>query len=143
MRFACTIGELEFSLIQNTNDDSNSIESESESESESMSESKSESESKRESEHESESKSMSESIIKTMDDSESMDGSKEKEVQNATSDLHPEEFSLLFKLGVHSNFLDKLLQELIRYNGRNTIEYLQGNNRPGHLVPPPPLQSSK
>jgi hypothetical protein len=39
--------------------------------------------------------------------------------------------------------MDKLLQELVKYNGRNTIEYMQGNNRPGYLVPQPSLRSIK
>jgi hypothetical protein len=33
--------------------------------------------------------------------------------------------------------MDKLLQELVKYNGQNSIEYVQGNNQPGYLVPQP------
>jgi hypothetical protein len=33
--------------------------------------------------------------------------------------------------------MDKLLQELVKYNGQNSIAYVQGNNRPGYLVPQP------
>jgi len=29
------------------------------------------------------------------------------------------------------------LQELVKYNGQNSIEYVQGNNQPGYLVPQP------
>jgi hypothetical protein len=47
---------------------------------------------------------------------------------NASSDLCPNQFPLLHKCSVHSNFMDKLLQELVKYNGRNSIEYVQWNN---------------
>jgi hypothetical protein len=39
--------------------------------------------------------------------------------------------------------MDKLLQELVRFHGRNTIEYMQGNNYPGYLVPLPSLHTIK
>jgi len=52
-----------------------------------------------------------------------MSCSKENEVQNVTSDLRPDEFPL-FKLDIQSDFQDELLQELVRYYGWNTIEYL-------------------
>ena len=60
---------------------------------------------------------------------------------NASSDLCPNQFPLLHKLSVHSNFMDKLLQELVKYNGWNSIEYVQWNNWPGYLVPHPLFRS--
>jgi hypothetical protein len=60
---------------------------------------------------------------------------------HASSDLCPEQFPFLHKLGVHSEFMERLMQELIKFNGRNYVEYMQGNNHPGYLLPVPSLRS--
>jgi hypothetical protein len=67
----------------------------------------------------------------------------ESEAKKTSSDISPDEYPLLHKLGIHSEFMDKLLQELVRYHGWNTIKYMQGNNRPGYLVPLPSLCTVK
>jgi hypothetical protein len=138
MRFASDIADLGFNLLQNLEGVSRSEECRSECESESSSESESENENASKSEDESKNESDSES---------SKNGSggvkEENQVFEAASDLSPDQYPLLHKLGVHSDFMDKLLQELVKYNGRNTIEYMQGNNRPGYLVPQPSLRSIK
>jgi hypothetical protein len=37
--------------------------------------------------------------------------------------------------------MDRLMQELVKFNGHSYIEYMQGNNRPGYLLPVPSLCS--
>jgi hypothetical protein len=46
----------------------------------------------------------------------------------SVSNLSPIDFPLLSSLGVHSNFMDKLLQELVKFYGQKTIEYVGSNN---------------
>ena len=43
-------------------------------------------------------------------------------------------FPLLSSLGVHSNFMDKLLQRLVKFYGQKTIEYVGSNNCNGYLI---------
>jgi hypothetical protein len=39
--------------------------------------------------------------------------------------------------------MDKVLQELVKFYGQITIEYMQGNDCPGYLVPQPSLHFMK
>jgi hypothetical protein len=133
MRFASDITELGFHVLEHLDSESEcEVDSKSECEDDSK-ESRSVSEpEKEESGGENESSSEDEN-----------DGKAVNLVSNASSDLCPNQFPLLHKLGVHSNFMDKLLQELVKYNGRHSIEYVQGNSHPGYLVPQPSFCSEE
>ncbi len=83
------------------------------------SEHKSDSGSKRESERESES--MSDNIAPEM---------------VSSSNLSAQEFPLLNSLGIHSEkYMDALIREVVRFNARSKITFLQANNWTGFLLP--------
>jgi hypothetical protein len=135
MRLASGISNLGFNLVQHLEKDRENEEYESE-EYESKSDSENEKARKSEGEHKNES-----------GDESSKNGSDEEKEENeamkSSSDISPDEYPLLHKLGIHSEFMDELMQELVRYHGQNTIEYMQGNNCPGYLVPLPSLCTIK
>ncbi len=127
------IGDLGINLLQNLKRDSECDEG--------GSEHKRKSDSKSEGKNETPIKVRMRVIISSKNGS---DGEKKENMASkAASDLSPDQFHLLQKFGVHSNFMDTLLQELVKYNGQNTIEYMQGNNRNGYLVPQPSLCTLK
>jgi len=119
MRFASAIGDLQFNL--DLNDDSEN-------------DSKSGTESKNESENESISSSKIEiATCKSVD--QPRDAALSVDVAN-NSDLSVQEFPLLHSLGIHSEkHMDALIREVVKYNSRKTISFVQANNRTGFLLP--------
>ena len=59
--------------------------------------------------------------------------------KKSVSNLLSSEIPLLSSLGVHSDFMDKVLQELVKYHGKKTIEFMGSNNRKGYLISFPSL----
>jgi hypothetical protein len=49
-------------------------------------------------------------------------------LKKSVSNLSASEFLLLSSLGAHSDFMDKLLQELVKYHGKKTIEFIGSKN---------------
>jgi hypothetical protein len=137
MQLASYIPYLGFNLFVNLDEDSDS-----EQKKESVSKSDNEdSESKKSSGNESDNDgSASESENESESESE-YENQSDRKIPHASSDLCPEQFPFLHKLGVHSEFMERLMQELIKFNGRNYVEYMQGNNHPGYLLPVPSLRS--
>jgi hypothetical protein len=62
--------------------------------------------------------------------------------KKSVSNLSSSEFPLLSSLGVHSDFMDKVLQELVKYHGKKTIEFMGSNNRKGYLISFPSLRTA-
>jgi hypothetical protein len=61
-----------------------------------------------------------------------------------TSNLPADEFPLLSSLGIHSKkHMDSLIQEIVKFNMRKVIKYMQANNRIGFLLPIPSSQNTE